>query len=194
MSDLDLQQFCVKEEKDTEWLKSLMKPWVANGWEYAADCGIAIRIPTTKSATPPPECHRNYHPEIERSFATDAIPEDELTPWPQRNICETCNGTGVKGTQICSKCNGDGYFLCSECGSEAECPKCGRSGHVPRKCSDCGGKNLVQMDSCYVSATNYQRINTLPNLRYKENNNNPIYFRFDGGEGSVMITIIGEED
>jgi len=187
-----LQSFCSKEP----WKESLLYPWNANGFTYASNGFVGIRITEV-------EGYGNKGPDLETLlakartediFGLSSLPEIEMV------VCAKCQGTG-KATD-CDHCDGEGEveFRCEHSGCYEtytfECHECGGSGKSSEdgKCEECDGIGKVESKTklkfgnrtFYVSAL--RMIYDLPELKLEKDGGETsgAYFTFDEGEGLIM--------
>lgn len=190
---IDLTQFCAT--RDTR--KHLFAPFRLNGFIYATDGAIAIRVPDDGSEVA--ECDPGLL-KIESFFnLPDEASFMELPLLPTRENCISCKGNGVVNYEMldCEECDGEGEF---EYGSHTyECKECRGRGEykstrkgVSHKCDQCDGSGNKDIQPVCIG-------NSLLNLKYlvalKKLGNCRIstsgeteksYFKFDGGHGVVM--------
>lgn len=188
-----LQKFCATDDNR----KSLYAPFRFDGFIYATDRSIAIRMPDDGSKVV------GIDPKIKKikSFFTDIHSAKfiEIPPLPERETCIQCGGIGKVNFALlhCDECDGEGTF---EHGShDYECKECNGSGEVKTRtngntntCDKCNGdgKTLIQpikIGDTHVNLKYLELIAGLPNcVSAPAGPNNKVFFRFDGGEGIVM--------
>ena len=165
-TEIDLKPFCHTDVKRY----AMDKPFVIDGWEYATDGRICVRIPADgepNALEPKDGKKRPTKPwEIFAEVPADAV----WRKWPKVSKCVNCNGTGnVDGCAgcKCGRCPGDADSGCT----------CRNPGTFERRF----GK--VELSRHYAAL-----VATLPNVRYvpQPNSDAPLAFCFDGGEGRVM--------
>jgi hypothetical protein len=190
---IDMAQFCAT--RDTR--KHLFSPFRLNGFIYATDGEIAIRIPDDGSEVA--DCESGLE-KIEHFFQ---MPENILFQQiPLLNItlkCAECSGTGfVNYVHVdCDECDGEGVFKhgahdydCKECngsgeyrsvtlGSKNECNQCDGSGNQPIQ--------AVAIGNTFLNHKYLVKMNNLPNCTIATNGKiERSYFKFDGGSGVIM--------
>jgi len=206
---IDLQPFCASEE--TYWL--LDRPFVFNGWRYACDGRICVRVPAP--GEPDDEWPAPGEPDDEwdgglpkKVFSSMFHSVSATAPWPTdgevRGECECgdCDGEGKVGIEsnTCRNCGGEGECLC--CGRE--CEKCDGEGAIEsggHDCPACSGMGRVEgllhrVVGVHCIAGKYDAlIRALQNVRYEVGakinvgddlatiHAKPLAFVFDGGEG-----------
>ncbi len=167
---MDLQPFCSVDETRM----AICTPFVLNGWKYATDGRIAVRIPTDE-------------------------PDDSNEPYRRPNASALFEGFNVEGLQSfeiptldgaqvieCDSCNGDGCAIC-DMGHEHECPDCDGDGHYekwPEK--EVAGRIFSERFLSKMAA--------LPGIKFYPttaecsggNPAKPALFTFDNGQGLLM--------
>jgi transcription elongation factor Elf1 len=190
---IDLQPFC---EVDSVRY-SIDKPFVINGYRYATDSRVLVRVPCDEpdSVTPLP---------VPRSagelFAKFPGERARWRPWPEPEYlsgkieCPTCSGRGLVECRRCDACSGKGEIECRECGQSKECAACGGYGEIGLRCKTCHGAGefvgpkYQPIGSLIIDARLDRNIRDLLNVQFvlQRYENNPICFKFDGGQGLVM--------
>lgn len=144
MQPNSLIDFC-----DAESARPLVNaPFVYRNWQYATDCKIVVRRPTSGGDTrfDPIDLSRDLRRSAEAAF--DGFPACDQ-PFPAHDgttrevKCQRC--VGGKKMVECGKCDGDGGWTCEECDAEHECEECDGKGRVPsaENCEQCGGTEVV---------------------------------------------------
>lgn len=172
---MDLQPFCSVDETRA----SLMTPWVFNGWQYATDGRICIRIKTDEMD----DSNEPYkRPDVSMLFADFNV--EGLEPFEIPTLdgvilheCEDCDGTGE---QTC------------DMGHKHECPECddGTFEEWPKK--EIGGHLFSER---FLS-----KMTALPGLKFfpsvttwdEGKPAHPAFFTFDNGQGLLMPIRKGE--
>lgn len=173
---MDLQPFCSVDE----CRMAICTPWAFNGWKYATDGRIAVRVPTTD-------------------------PDDSNKPYKRPDASALFKGFNVEGLESfeiptldgvmekrCSSCNGNGYSTCDH-GHDHECEDCDKSGILeewPKK--EIGGRLFSERFLSKMAA--------LPGLKFYPttaewldgNPAKPALFTFDNGQGLLMPIRKGE--
>lgn len=186
---IDWLAFCEKEGSSR---LDMSTPFVLNGWRYATDARVAIRIPCGEPNT---EAKEKRFPPIEQLFAN--FPEDGFEPWPEVDVfnamgdCPECD-CGLVNSVECRKCLGRGFTVCNECGTEDDCKPCKGEGYVGDDCGNCNGKGelvwtwVQRIGDDYTAHAKYAELfRELPNVEFV-NNNGKLLIRFDGGQGILM--------
>jgi hypothetical protein len=180
-----LQTFC---HNDPEL--SLAKPWTKDGFTYASNGSILVRVP----ALPEDPGGRGVGPNALYDHA-GPIPEDgwiDVPGLPEPAICLSCKGNpGVSST--CPECDGDGEVELSNVYSHytCDCKTCDGSGEV-EGCSKCHGSGMakemtfIQIGSRRYKVAVIRMITTLPKAQIAPTNENITWVRFDGGDALVM--------
>lgn len=165
---MNLEPFC----GDPESRPSLAIPFMWNGYDYATDGRIMIRIVSTgehsQRADAPNQHVENYISREVGEF-TELPPFD---PWTAEDMapCETCGGFG--GGETCHD----------------ECPDCKGWGHGT------GRKDIVKIEFLggYISDYYLSKIMNLPGVKIAKcvpwpGEQSAVYqFTFNGGEGVIM--------
>lgn len=156
---IDLQEFCSDR-------KFIDRPWSRDGYTYATNGVIIVRVPFVKGVEDNPSA-----PSLkELSF------DREVTEWltPQIEKVEPIE---------CSECDGKGYYTCQECGTE------------DIFCKNCGGKGAllpqVEVKVGRLTFSNHilQLIADLPDIKIENRDPEPyipVKFVFEGGDGMIM--------
>jgi hypothetical protein len=169
MSEIDLQPFCSTEAGRAY----LTKPWTRDGFTWATNGHILVRIPARRGIKKNPmapdakralECHR------EAEFA--ALPSVRWPDESPRRKCEICGGNGKDPefeTEPCFDCEGDGLA------------------HGPL--------TSVLIRGVHFQVKYVRLIQSLPRAEFASAPNQalanfrdtqPSPFRFDGGVGALM--------
>ena len=90
--------------------------WLENGYIYATDGFIAVRIPDGDWDVPPPGSGRR--PGVQKLAWSASDYETTAVTIP----------TPSPGNTNCAECDGTGHCECKECGQDRECPRCNGSG------------------------------------------------------------------
>jgi len=196
---IDLKQFVSKNKE----IIALHEPYVHDGYEYATDGYICIRIKTDKPNTVLKYAQFPRAWELFEDFSGDFYPLS-VGPKTKERTCGCAGGYVPKGE--CPDCAGTGVHEC-DCGTSHDCGYCFGTGMIPSDdiCPQCKGKKvyMVPEDKVFlpnrsISGDNLEMIMMLPNLEYndilvKSKNGVTDYmqFRFDGGEGIIGTKIYG---
>lgn len=164
---IDLTFFCAK--KDGQYATS--KPWAQEGWWYATDQRIAIRIPAGDNVAEVIASDGPKTPPAKNLFKKEVTGDPQ--PWPDTPF--------VRKVKICPQCDGKGEVGCDECGAD--------------KCLMCDGHGNYEQDigrrvGVHLIGPHYDKlIRSLPNVRWFSGYDDPLKmlpFVFDGGEGRIM--------
>ena len=160
---INLQRFC---DPDENGRYALNEPWVVNGWRYATDGRVIVRVPAEgEQDSPLPDGKRRpKNPgEILRPV------NGEWLTWPNVSQCYHCEGTGT------DDCPGCPCGACS-CLGEIECTHCRAKGTF----RTLFGKAELSQHYAYL-------ISKLPGVMYlpQTDPEGVVRFKFDGGEGGV---------
>ena len=195
--DVDLYKFCGKY---------LDKPFYQDGYSYATDGVIAIRVKVDKPV--PPEfleieerdCYIKRTVELFGDFKKKKqikyIPIPEYDRSIKTKECHSCKGIGHHKT--CPECDGTGEVHWSTDYNDYEdsCQTCNGGRRLPDTipCEKCDGKGTVEVDTPIqigyhtVGAKRLNLIADLPGIEISEDVNsfNAFCFRFNDGEGLLM--------
>lgn len=184
-SKIDLSPFCGASDHKGRY--DLSSPFVFDGWEYATDGAILVRVSTKKRNGD----QQRKVPPAHEMFA--CFPKAGFAPWPayqpltRDGDCYVCNGKGRIATQTCEFCEG----LCSfRVGKKVKpCPVCGGG----EQCWNCHGEQRGDLpreqdfDGVRLSVRMVHLIRGLPSpLRFLATPGDRVYFTFKGGQGIVM--------
>jgi hypothetical protein len=169
---LDLTPFCGKDDIRT----TLHSPWTSNGWTYATNGHMCVRVPALESVT------RSDGPNIEVVWAK-LLPCDTYSPLPEVKIAPDLLKSGP-----CEDCGGSGVAECCTCGQDRECPTCdgGSLDDEPELWK------VEVADGLFFKARYYQLLRALPGLvcdLRPDATARGRHFKFDGGEGIIMPMI-----
>jgi hypothetical protein len=187
----DLQKFCDPIRK------GLTTPWNANGFTYASNGVVGIRVNEVPGFD-------NSGPDLEKliKIATDSgelYSLDEI-PASATQKCAECDGTGK--AQKCLHCDGEGEieYGCEKSGCyhyyTIECHECEGTGKNSEtdECEECEGAGIVEVKQKvkFGNRTFYDTplrlIATLPGVRLSKAGEQftAAYFTFDEGIGLIM--------
>lgn len=154
---INLTPFCAMRRMSRY---DMSKPWNRNGWKYATDGRIAVRVPCGE-----PDSEGQLFPPANELFGGEGIWE----PWPAANYqfhetqCFVCANDllGEIGEQRCPICNNYGYYLFV---------------------------GPQEVGTHKIDSWLHHAISQLPIVEYLTGGKpvDPLPFRFDGGEGCVM--------
>lgn len=163
-----LLRFC----GDKESRYALTAPWIRDGWRYATDGRLCVRMPAEGLQ----DTAAVYIPPAGEVFAINFEPYADKCrkPWPDLMQIVMYDGT-------CPQCDGFGELGCSEC--------------FKRTCLTCHGKKTTKQEH-FAHVGNHavrpvyaRKIADLPGVRWAAGiaSNKPLPFVFDGGgQGLVM--------
>ena len=176
----DLKQFCGKE--DSRYI--FTTPFTVNGWTYATDARISVRV---KTSEPDSEDPKKYPP-CANIFANRPT---QWEPWPERHYCPQCFDVGTIG----------GYKVTYESYDETITEDPDPFGKRP--CLLCNGRgpsgevvagypaHIIRVGDNIINVLYDAIILALDNVRFSREivNGNPmmIPFDFDGGQGATMV-------
>lgn len=181
---IDLTPFC---DPDTSSRYALDQPWVVDGWRYATDGKVLVRVPATGEPDTPP------HPEGKRrpGKVHEIVPpvDGKWLPWPEIASCEKCEGS----LKIeCESCCGDGQCENCKCGQCHNCGKCDGIGKVDCDLCDTNSSFKPHFGDAILALKYAYLISNLPNVVYlPAKHEAAIRFKFDGGEGAAMSMRLG---
>lgn len=166
---LDLKPFCCKDPVR----ETLATPWNSNGWTYASNGHIAIRVSQRDCIV------RTDGPNVDRVWAA-LLPCENYEPLPDIKIPADIAEPGE-----CETCGGSTVAECCECGQDRECPDCDEG--ISRE------PEMYRVEvapGLFFKARYYVLMRSLPNLvcdlRPAEEKPRCRHFKFDGGEGIIM--------
>lgn len=191
-----LQKFCANEDIR----QYLEKPFRKNGYLYASNGHICIRIPDDSNIQAI-EAPSQIDPE---KFFSNSVTEWHLLPenLPPPKPCSNCNGEKIVSEKVaepCPDCDGEGDFTHGE--HTYTCKECDGEGYIHRKtqnkvtCPECTGTGENIYNPVQIGAANYSRtylalIQSLPGAKIEHVPEHDSWrvcrFIFDGGEGAVM--------
>lgn len=159
---IDLQPFC----SINECRMGIMTPFAFNGWKYATDGRVCVRVKTDE---PDDSGEPHKRPDASKLFAGFNV--EGLQPFdipPPKGLA----------TNRCRYCNGNGVRTC-DLGHDHDCDECDGTGEVEEWPSQ-------DIGACRFSERYLSKIITLPGLKfYPTSAENPALFTFDGGEGTL---------
>jgi|ERR1035437_246808 DnaJ-class molecular chaperone len=181
----------------------LTSPWSGNGFTYASDGAVGIRVPFN------PEATRTDGPDLEvliQNADRGSLIALETLSAKETEDCPTCDGTGK--AQKCPHCDGEGEvsFDCdtAKCfhNYEVTCHECDGSGKTSvaenggEDCDACDGSGQREKETDVhigvrkFHASNLRKIEKLPGVVIQPNGNPfaAAYFKFDGGDGLIIPT------
>ena len=129
-TEIDLKPFCQTYESSRF---AMDKPFVKNGFKYATDARIIIRVPTDEPDT---DIGETKFPDTEHIYAKyEAVVCDQ--EWPESfPDCPTCGQLGYAIQYECMTCRGEGYQKC-DLWHDHECDECYGHGYTKgRMCKD----------------------------------------------------------
>lgn len=181
-------------------------PWVHDGWTYATNGSICVRVPRVIECPavifdPPPAQNLEWGLKRVRRIALPAEPPPAKTV-----ACEECGGKGKRPTTLeCEECEGDGDVTCDACGHDHDCERCGGKGEVKGPsgpCADCGGTGQVPRRYVAVRTSpgfglsdHYARLLVeagVREVRTAKGNRTMAYFALDDAEGIVTLRNDGD--
>jgi len=191
MTIIDLQPFCWPDNTRP----TIQTPWTADGFTYATDGLICIRVPAL------PEVTRSDGPNAPKMFARmDPLSEENAVPLASITIpdpipCVTCDGGRIKEFP-CDECDGSGTVIYHARRRRSlgewpiDCPAC--EGSPTSRCPDCDGEGIsdeeqrVPIGEVDFQAALLRRLLLLPNVRITPDYPGPGRVLFDGGDGAIM--------
>ena len=175
-----MKKFCAQEDSAGRY--TFKDTFVQDGWVYATDARISVRIKAPKGAKDSPESQDVKYPkDIKRIFARN-VSKNGL-PFPTDAIeykkldCDVCAGNG---THEC------GHTMC---GHEHVCGVCLGTG-----ISEFFEPEKFTFNGYCIGGKYLHLISQLPNAKYLGATAplGPLHFVFDGGEGVVSQRTDGE--
>lgn len=208
---IDINKFCSTDKSRIY----LTNPWEMNGFAYATDGHLAIRIPcglvSIPGITEEAEKYLSGVPGLIDSAKLDAKHWIKLLKLPEQPLCKKCNGTtkAPKETE-CPECEGTGEAIAENDYHEyeVECKTCDGDGEVLgdgvcKMCRGNGFQSFAKPVGCDVRGArlNLQllgKIKDLPGLKIGIHGTDNLlghYFEFDQGDGLIMpLRLIGEKE
>lgn len=192
--DERLNRFCGDDEGRYE----LATPWRHDGYDYATDSRIAVRVPSSGS-----EVAVNTDKDRAKAYRSfGPIPSGEWRWWPMlepdhdTEPCEACDGTG-HGKVKCNTCDGTGCCDCDKCGNEHDCGHCDGEGEVTdddTTCPVCNGFKTqpgpLVIAGRRISGRYWQVVNVIADVEFLDDGmdcNTVLVFRAPGGlEGRLI--------
>lgn len=178
---IDLSKFCDPESSRY----SIQKPWVKNGYTYATDGRVLVRVDTADEPDTVAEPGSGLRfPKADDILPPLAASESDWLPWPKVEPCETC----MASNKIpCIECDGHGECNLCRCKTPHECGNCDGTGSIDcETCTDIGGFSH-RFGKAEIALKYAFAISALPDVKYlpQEKPDGVVRFRFDGGEGAV---------
>lgn len=199
-----MREFC-----DPDFL-TYLEPWTADGYTYATDGRILVRLDDALEGVNPEAIGLDLNrPAL--FGAVNPNPPGGWIPWADvkpamgdmRDTCPACRGHKVEVVD-CPDCDGDGNCEC-RCGHEHRCRTCNGDGVQPKddgeKCIACDGQGRLQVYAVagvLMQGYFHRKIGRLlPGVEYAGTNHAPdlspvpatggmVHFRFPGGDGLLM--------
>lgn len=163
-SSIDLSKFCAVSFFGKY---DLRLPFVVDGWKYATNNIICIRVAAPGEPNTP--ATENEIPPVADAFSVTPACH---SPWP--------TGPMIRLLDVCRQCSGRGAVFCHTC-DERVCD-----------CLMCRGMKKLMQDMGrrigrhFISPDNVRCISELPNVHWSDESDKFLCFTFDGGEGRVM--------
>jgi hypothetical protein len=178
---IGLRKFCAESGSRL----AIDEPFIQDGWQYATNGIIAVRIPAAEGEpdTPPNEKQRR-RPRMKDVFTPIVAADDKWTAWPHVDPCSTCTATGLV---LCEECNGEGQCNQCKCKSEHECGFCDGEGKVECDLCCANGSLEHRFGNAELARKLAYLVSQLPNVQYvpQPEAEGAVRFKFDGGEGIV---------
>ena len=133
-TSLDLNAYCATSDEASGARFAIDRPFVAEGYEYATDLKIVIRVPSGEPNSPSSDRKR---PDASKLRYWKDFPLQHST---------TLNATiPERETQKCRECDGEDRYECPECDGEGEVHWYGRSGDstYTATCQTCDGDGSI---------------------------------------------------
>jgi hypothetical protein len=167
MTLLDLQPFC----STCETRPQLARPYNLDGWTYATDGRICLRVPAladtepNTDSPPPPNPAELFNQPLAKACDENLAPFPTLPDAPPRVYCHECNG--------------EGFVRCECCNHEKDCDNCTNGTEAVLFPWRVGGQ--------YLNLHYLRKIEGLPGLIFHALPAPvPSLFRFNGGgEGLI---------
>lgn len=197
-----LMKFC--GDKDGRYTLSV--PWQHDGYTYATDGRVCVRVPrllecpTLPPSTfgPPPAHNLGWSDPLGARIKLPAEP-----PPVKMVECYGCRGKGTAPQTIdCEACNGTGIVECEHCGGDMECDECDGDGGIDGSevmCDVCHGSGnaatayvAVQVHREHGISDRYTRLLmecSVREVRKVANNKGAVHFAFDDVRGIQMLML-----
>lgn len=199
MNTETLKKFCYPDNMRP----NLMEPFSRDGYTWASDGRIMIRVPEIPGAVGHKKAPDPWTAWLKKPLE-EYIPAELPQGWQEMEVeyfeCQTCQGTGQ--VYICPECEGEGVAKCKCCGSENDCKTCegaffvsAEQGGRPVRCEDCNGETCRRKrtpvrlpgSDCIIDLFYLKLVMELPGARlFRDGSHDPLCFTFDGGEGVLM--------
>lgn len=135
---------------------NLCSPWTKDGYHYATNGRVAIRIPAMDGFEHPDI--DGTRPNVESVLTCHAtalswVPVDSFENHMGVDVnCSDCEGFG-KALADYKECHGDGEIECCECNQMRDCPECDGAGTNPgdEDCQVCNGAKTVKSYGNFVT-------------------------------------------
>jgi hypothetical protein len=158
-----LKELCARSQSGRH---DMTTPFTVNGWKYATDSRIVVRVPTDG-----PNDAGDNRPNAEKLFERFPV-EGSWREWPQALYEENY--------EMCSACDGDGYM--DDQDPDDDCPRCDGDGQTLMP--------FILVDGMRISLRYDSAVRALPGpIEFAhETRSGPtaVCFRFNGGQGMVM--------
>jgi hypothetical protein len=203
LTPIKLQRYCATEG-DTR--THLQKPFRADGWVYATNGHICVRVPddglVEANTLPEDQKITKSAPALFDKWLTDGAYAD-LPQIPAVQYCNDCSGKGFHWAYRCEGCT-DGEFQprgftydCKECEEEPVwsgwIARHGdrQVGDVAKDCYRCDGRGFekarVELNGVAFELGYVHWLKRLPGVTVlTRNKEDPAACRFDGGEALLM--------
>lgn len=199
MNAINLQRFCAIDDIRTH----LMQPWHFDGWVYASNGHIAVRVPYTGDASIPDATSRHPKtiPGLFAKWCSDGADYAPMPALPEGKVCEACGGHGFFPAVKCLSCNGEGVIVYAA--YEYDCKACDRDlieegwrttegePEAMKVCLKCWGRKL-EMHKVPLGGAEFELayllwLAELPGVTFRTNGTTGAAgFKFDGGEALLM--------
>lgn len=207
---IDLNKFCSTDKSRTY----LTVPWEMNGFKYATDGHLAIRVPRGLGSTPGITDNAKKYlsgvPGMIDAAKLDVKHWIKLLKLPELPPCKKCNGTTeAPKSSECPECEGMGEAIAENDYHEyeVECKTCDGDGEVLgdgvcKRCRGNGFQHFAKPVGCDIHGVrlNLQllyKIKDLPGLKIGIHGTDNLlghFFQFDYGNGLIMpLRLIGEK-
>jgi len=181
---IDLKPFCARPITYSKY--SLEEPFAVDGWEYATDGKICVRIPTRKPSTVAGDQRK--------------LPDVSLLEWKTiakvkewKPILAVGKTMKADDPLDCTDCR-DKLVTCPDCRSRVGCHRCRWSGVIGPRCTTCKSKRRAagmpvrKIGKCLFDMYFIRKMRELSECEVPlwEKVDIAMPFRFQGGEGFVM--------
>lgn len=194
MTDEEMLPFC--DAESTRY--AIGAPFVLDGWKYATDTRVCIRVPCSEPNRQSGEGRFVPADKVFAGFPSGGFsPMGEVVDVKGNVVCQRCAGEGRIDRARCRRCGGAGYVYCDHCDNENDCRECrGKGLTIGDLCPECLGKKVIpgiervtvrglQFRPLYVT-----RVLGLPDVVFQVDQQTRLIFTFAGGGQGILMPIV----